>query len=184
MTRPRLRVAAPLAAVLLALPLLEACGGAPPPAAASPSPPPAEDLGTAEGALAAVTDAERTINQLVGAAPGSQGMSSQGAVAPAVQPSPPPPPPPAAAPPAPMPAGAAPAPASAARPMSSDEDNGPREKAPDPCAMVCRALASMQRATEHLCSLAGADDARCTSARDRVTGASARVHMVCPACGG
>jgi hypothetical protein len=50
----------------------------------------------------------------------------------------------------------------------------------DGCATACRALASMKRSAEHLCSLAG--DGRCEDARGRVRGASARVHAACPTC--
>lgn len=52
----------------------------------------------------------------------------------------------------------------------------------DRCAIACHALASMARATDNLCELRGADDARCLDARARVEGASARVRSACPAC--
>jgi hypothetical protein len=42
----------------------------------------------------------------------------------------------------------------------------------------------MERATTHLCSLAGDADTRCEGARGRVKSASARVHAECPACAG
>jgi len=54
--------------------------------------------------------------------------------------------------------------------------------ASDPCSNACRALASMERATLHLCGLAGEADARCSGARARVKDASARVHAQCPSC--
>jgi hypothetical protein len=54
--------------------------------------------------------------------------------------------------------------------------------AADRCAIACHALASMARATESLCELRGADDARCLDARARVEGAAARVRSACPAC--
>ena len=52
------------------------------------------------------------------------------------------------------------------------------------CPNACAALSSMERAADHLCTLAGAADARCTDARERVKNATARVHAACPACGG
>ena len=43
------------------------------------------------------------------------------------------------------------------------------------------ALASMERATEHLCNIAESGDGRCTNARDRVKeGVGARVHATMP----
>lgn len=51
-----------------------------------------------------------------------------------------------------------------------------------PCAIACRALASMERAVEHLCELAGPEDARCENARARARSAAERVHGGCPAC--
>ena len=54
----------------------------------------------------------------------------------------------------------------------------------DPCATACSALASMERATKHLCDLTGDGDARCDSARSRVSGATERVSASCPACPG
>jgi hypothetical protein len=52
----------------------------------------------------------------------------------------------------------------------------------DPCATACSALASMERATKHLCELTGDGDARCDNARSRVSGATERVSASCPAC--
>jgi hypothetical protein len=54
---------------------------------------------------------------------------------------------------------------------------------PSPCATACRALASMRRASEHLCALAGDGDPRCGAARERVHRADERVREACPACG-
>jgi hypothetical protein len=42
----------------------------------------------------------------------------------------------------------------------------------------------MTRAADHVCGLVGAPDARCTSARERVKNAAARVHAACSACAG
>lgn len=52
----------------------------------------------------------------------------------------------------------------------------------DPCAVACRALASMVSSADHLCKLTGEGDGRCDDARGRVRGASARVRSVCPSC--
>lgn len=56
------------------------------------------------------------------------------------------------------------------------------ELATDGCALACRALASMERATDHLCGLAGDADERCTGARGRVERARERVAASCPTC--
>ncbi len=52
----------------------------------------------------------------------------------------------------------------------------------DPCVTACSALSSMGRAARHLCDLTGDGDARCDSARSRVSGATERVTASCPAC--
>ena len=49
----------------------------------------------------------------------------------------------------------------------------------DPCAVACRALASMERAANHLCGLSGEEQDPCTSARERVKNANARVAARC-----
>jgi hypothetical protein len=69
----------------------------------------------------------------------------------------------------------------AAEAPASEEQQG---VARDPCAVACRALASMQRAAAHLCGLTGEQDGRCESARTRAATASARVREACPRCGG
>jgi hypothetical protein len=53
------------------------------------------------------------------------------------------------------------------------------------CTKLCKALASMQRATERLCGLvAGSTDVRrCTDARSRLTAATAKVNATCGSCG-
>lgn len=53
---------------------------------------------------------------------------------------------------------------------------------PDPCVTACRALASMGRCADHVCSLAGDTDEHCSSARDRVSRATDRVRERCPSC--
>lgn len=81
--------------------------------------------------------------------------------------------------------------ATAARPAPQDEARKAEAQAPtdsaaptdDPCVTACRALASMRRATGHLCDLTGSNDPRCASAQDRVTSAGGRVQQHCT-CGG
>jgi hypothetical protein len=55
------------------------------------------------------------------------------------------------------------------------------------CAQLCKALASMQRAADHLCDLtkdgADLDKQKCTDARARVTTAKDRVAKACGGCG-
>src|SRR5262249_54223316 len=58
------------------------------------------------------------------------------------------------------------------------------DQAGDPCATACTALASMTRATTHLCGLTGEGDSRCEDARTRVRNATDRVRASCPACAG
>ena len=69
-----------------------------------------------------------------------------------------------------------------------DDDEGSptaqRAAPADPCETACRALASMRRAAEHLCGLAGEQDGRCAAARERVRGADERVRAACPRCAG
>lgn len=48
------------------------------------------------------------------------------------------------------------------------------------CATACRALASMERAAEHLCRLDSGDE--CSDARARVTAARSRVQTSCGGC--
>ena len=48
------------------------------------------------------------------------------------------------------------------------------------CAAACRALASMERAADHLCALAAGTE--CSSARERVDAARQRVQSTCGAC--
>lgn len=67
-----------------------------------------------------------------------------------------------------------------AEPLSGTADE--QRPAADPCTVACRALASMERAAGHLCGLSGDSDPTCTSARERVKAASARVAARC-ACG-
>jgi hypothetical protein len=52
------------------------------------------------------------------------------------------------------------------------------------CAVACRALASMQRATDHLCALVedSDDGRRCEDARKRLLAARNRVRSSCGEC--
>jgi len=165
-TRP-LRAAAPLA--LLSL-VLTACGGAP--ARSSPAYPQEPTPATADGALDLLDHAENDLRLALGGSPASPGYAQ---------------------PAQPNVSGnqAAPPPAATASPLApprpespSSAAAGPTPLSSDPCANACRALASMERATTHLCSLAGDADARCEGARTRVKNASTRVHAECPACAG
>jgi hypothetical protein len=58
------------------------------------------------------------------------------------------------------------------------------EAARSDCSAACRALASMQRATEHLCALADESDdrRRCEEARKRLLAARDRVRSSCGEC--
>ncbi len=49
------------------------------------------------------------------------------------------------------------------------------------CAAACRALASMERAADHLCSLDSG--AECRRAHDRVDAARERIRATCGGCG-
>ena len=49
----------------------------------------------------------------------------------------------------------------------------------DRCTTVCKALASMRRSADQICTL---DASRCTDARARVTRAEDRAKSACPAC--
>ncbi|HEY6460805.1 MAG TPA: hypothetical protein VIY73_11665 [Polyangiaceae bacterium] len=48
------------------------------------------------------------------------------------------------------------------------------------CALACKALGSMRRATENLCALDPGD--RCAKARERLAAATAHVKSACPEC--
>ncbi|MFT3764423.1 MAG: hypothetical protein QM820_02730 [Minicystis sp.] len=175
------------AALVLAAFAIASCGGAAPMEA--PKSPAAQDLSSPEAALAALDLAERDLARALGGpAPSAYAMGQSSASStPAAPPGPPPPPAPVAQARAPEAPRAEPAqPASASVPRDRDvrlaEREAPKAAPPDPCSTACSALASMERATDHLCGLAGAADGRCTSARDRVKTATARVHAACPAC--
>jgi hypothetical protein len=59
------------------------------------------------------------------------------------------------------------------------QKGGESAPAQDPCGIACNALASMGRAARHLCEMAGPDEPRCTSARERVKNATERVSAHC-----
>jgi hypothetical protein len=87
----------------------------------------------------------------------------------------PPPPPPGAPPTTPAPA------ASAQHELERSEAE--LNASPSDCMTACRALASMQRATENLCAIAdGGDRGRCDDARRRLRAARERVTRACGSC--
>ena len=119
-------------------------------------------LSRAERELAAVAPAESSDRRepapKSAATPGGGAQPSPATPAPAAAPPPPPPPTQRSH-------------ADDARP--NDEERAPRQ--PTPCETACRALASMGRAADAICRLAGDADARCSSARKRVEDSSSRV---------
>jgi hypothetical protein len=163
---------------------LSGCGGAsvaqapvaPEPASAtSMSPHKGSAVETADDALAELERAEDELDQAIGApAQRDEGR----AVAEAAQPGAPPP---AASPPSPSvpDSRAAPSPRATA---AGGEPPAKKIGAEPPCETACRALASMSRAAQHLCGLAGDADQRCDSARARVKSATDRVEARCPRC--
>jgi hypothetical protein len=52
----------------------------------------------------------------------------------------------------------------------------------DACTAACRALASMKRTSDRLCTLTGEKDERCAKARTRTKNAAATVRAACPSC--
>lgn len=177
---------------------LSGCGGAsiahapaaaPEPAGAAVMSPREEgSIETAEDALAALERAEGELDQVLGV---PAGRAEDRAVTQATPPGASPPP--AAAP-------SPPREASPSRPEGSDSTSAtaprataagaerPAKKAEaermaaTPCETACRALASMNRAAQHLCGLAGDADQRCDAARTRVKSATDRVESRCPRC--
>lgn len=61
-----------------------------------------------------------------------------------------------------------------------DDAEGRLNAAQNDCAAACRALASMERAAEHLCALESGTE--CGHARDRVEAARERVRAHCGGC--
>jgi hypothetical protein len=95
-----------------------------------------------------------------------------------------PPPPPPGAPPAPEEGKHERDARRAAARAELDRAQGELEAATGDCAAACRALASMERATLHLCSIADDtdDQRRCDDARQRLTTARNHVRAACGAC--
>jgi hypothetical protein len=129
--------------------------GATAPASTMPAPAPAP--ASPEDALAQMNQAEAELNASLG---------RPGFAQPPAQP------------------GATPPGDTAARPVHKEAAPGAdaAQASSDPCATACRALASMGRAAEHLCGLAGEADQRCSGARARVKSATDRVQSQCPRC--
>jgi hypothetical protein len=181
MVRPRTSACRLTLALALALAALPACAGA-----RSASKAPGGDTASAadeplpgdvDGTLALLDRAEADLSGAIGLPPPAVAQYAQPA----------PPPPPEAAPPSPPSpaqeaAQAAPSEAYPAKEKGTAEDR-PSSGRRSPCATACQALASMRRATDHLCGLAGDADPRCSGARERVQRAGERVHSACSACG-
>ncbi|MCC6644136.1 MAG: hypothetical protein IT374_01010 [Polyangiaceae bacterium] len=164
-------------ALLAAVPLLlAACGAAPRPAGAPQKEPPLStveeaeaELSRAEASLPEGADGEekaRPVGERPKDAAAPPATPMGGVAQPATTPSPPP------------------APAKTTSDRARDDEEAPRAEAaeppPTPCQTACRALASMRRAADAVCRLAGATDARCDSAQRRVDAATARVaHCGC-----
>ena len=75
---------------------------------------------------------------------------------------------------------APPTPADAPRHAQSAGEAG--DDAGDVCEVSCEALASMQRAVERICAIAGSTTDRCTRARERLTRARDTVESQCEEC--
>ncbi len=151
---------------------LTACGAAPRPASAPSS---ASAPSTIEEAEAELDRAER----LLPGSPSPDGTGARAEEKPAAKPKD------VARPPAPT-GGAAPAPTTASTPMKAAARDEPARPVADdgeeatPCQTACRALASMRRAADAVCRIAGEGDARCAGAHRRVEAALARVaHCGC-----
>ncbi|AKT40307.1 hypothetical protein [Chondromyces crocatus] len=68
------------------------------------------------------------------------------------------------------------------RPEPLSERRADERHEANACTSACHALASMSRAANNLCGLAGEVDGRCLGARTRVKNATDRVQSQCPAC--
>ena len=172
MTEPRdlVRKAGP---VMLAV-LLFGCGGEAKTAPAVSAPPSSNQLESAPAP--APTSAPAPAGPGCGDAPPASPVAT-----------PPPPPPPPAAAPSVVPPADEPMRREALRVTARAElDRAQRdlEAAASDCEAACRALASMERATTHLCSLADqdADRRRCDDARGRLAEARKRVRGACGTC--
>jgi hypothetical protein len=178
-------------AALIAALALTGCGGAAPAAkSAEEEPLPS----TSEETLDMIDRSENELRFALGE-PVSRalGAPEQPSAYPQPLPGTQPPPPTGAPSPSPPAPPVPPAPivqAEASKRPAADKDTGASAPSAastptnDPCSSACRALASMERATVHLCTLAGSADARCEGARARVQSARARVRAQCPSCAG
>ena len=113
-------------------------------------------------------------------APSTNAVSPPGYPA---QPQPPPPPPSQPAAPAPGDAADVSRRREAAR-AELGQAQQDLEAAASDCSTACRALASMERATQHLCELVVEPDdrGRCDDARQRLHKARERIRSACGAC--
>jgi hypothetical protein len=68
------------------------------------------------------------------------------------------------------------APAAPASPPAPAEEGAVQPDAGSSCELACRALSSMRRAADRICSIAGESAPRCSRARVRVETASGRVN--------
>ncbi|WP_437760363.1 hypothetical protein [Sorangium sp. So ce1389] len=140
---------------------------------------------TAEDALAELERAEGELDRVLGAPAGGSEDRSVAQSAPPGDRSPAAPstaaPPPATSPAPPAAADSAPRATTAGREHPSKKAEAEQVSAA-PCETACRALASMSRAAQHLCGLAGDADQRCDAARTRVKSATDRVEAQCPRC--
>lgn len=53
----------------------------------------------------------------------------------------------------------------------------------DGCVNVCKAVASIKTAAEHVCALSADEPSRCESAKTRAARAEERAKSACPSCG-
>lgn len=61
-------------------------------------------------------------------------------------------------------------------------DSAPSPLSTDGCVTVCKAVASIRNAAEHVCALSQDEPSRCESARDRAERAAERAKSACPSC--
>lgn len=171
---------------LLALLVLDGCAARPPPPQPAPGPPPAstaapsERLASLEHALDTSEqrlDSELSRRQLALGGAEKGGAAASGAAPPAA--------------PSPAPAPAQKAPQAESRSTRPSEKKGAThagaatEAAAQPvstCDLACRALASMHRSADGICSLTGDTDPHCTRARSRTSEAERRVRQAGCAC--
>lgn len=165
-----------LVAVLVAA-LASACGGATPSPKAGRT---TTTYTTVDEAQRALDDAEKKLvrargpatdalrNEKKDAAPTPTGTAPTTPTGGVVQP----------APPQAQPAPPSPPTRATERPAQAEDvgkDRDGDEESGTPCELACRALASMKRAADAVCRLAGETDPRCTDARRRVSESETRV---------